>query len=124
MRVSGGSVVLAMNTHGSSTRIFCGREPFWRDVRFWYQHLSFSPKSKTISYALPLTLKQMTPQDEGVEQPPTFTLKDEECQNLIDELWRVGFRPSEGSGSAGSLAATERHLADMRHLVFKTKPTT
>jgi hypothetical protein len=28
-----------------------------------------------------------------------------------------GIRTSEGSGSAGSLAATERHLADMRAIV-------
>jgi len=36
----------------------------------------------------------------------------------MDELWQCGLRPSEGSGSAGSLAATERHLADMRKLAF------
>lgn len=102
--------------------IFCGREPFWREVRFWIRHTTFSPEGNQVSYALPLTLKQRTPADEGVEAFPVFSLRDEQAQNLIDELWRVGFRPSEGSGSAGSLAATERHLADMRHLVFKTKP--
>lgn len=45
----------------------------------------------------------------------------EDAQRLMDELWGVGLRPSEGSGSAGSLAATERHLADMRALVFDGK---
>lgn len=40
------------------------------------------------------------------------------AQMLMDELWRCGLRPTEGTGSAGSLAATERHLADMRRLVF------
>src|SRR6478752_1525327 len=112
-----------MNTHGHIREIFLGREPFWRDVKFYFRHVSFSPDHSTVSYALPLTLKQLTPADEGVEQQPMFSIKDEECQHLMDELWRVGFRPSEGSGSAGSLAATERHLADMRHLVFKTTPT-
>ena len=38
--------------------------------------------------------------------------------SLIDELWSAGLRPSEGTGSAGSLAATERHLADMRAFAF------
>lgn len=32
----------------------------------------------------------------------------------MDELWTCGLRPSEGTGSAGSLAATERHLKDMQ----------
>lgn len=41
------------------------------------------------------------------------------AQDLIDQLWQAGLRPTEGSGSAGSLAATERHLEDMRTLVFK-----
>lgn len=40
-------------------------------------------------------------------------------QALMDELWRCDIRPSEGSGSAGSLAATERHLKDMQRLVFE-----
>ena len=36
----------------------------------------------------------------------------------MDELWRCGLRPSEGTGSAGSLAATERHLKDMQAIAF------
>jgi hypothetical protein len=37
----------------------------------------------------------------------------------MDQLWQCGLRPSEGTGSAGSLAATQRHLEDMRALVFQ-----
>jgi hypothetical protein len=33
-------------------------------------------------------------------------------------LWNCGLRPTEGSGSAGSLAATQRHLDDMRTVAF------
>jgi hypothetical protein len=44
------------------------------------------------------------------------------AQSLVDQLWQAGIMPSQGSGSAGSLAATERHLEDMRSLVFKTEP--
>jgi len=59
-----------------------------------------------------------------IEEPfgtrPAFAMSRDDCQELMDELWRVGIRPSEGTGSAGSLAATERHLADLRALVFKT----
>jgi len=53
---------------------------------------------------------------------PFLSLEPEAAQNLMDELWNAGLRPTEGTGSAGSLAATERHLADMRALVFKTEP--
>lgn len=49
---------------------------------------------------------------------PMLKLRQEAAQRLMDELWRAGLRPSEGSGSAGSLAATERHLADMKAIAF------
>ncbi len=57
----------------------------------------------------------------GEEVPPTLTLNPTAAQELMDGLWRCGFRPSEGTGSAGALAATERHLQDMRELVFRNK---
>jgi hypothetical protein len=54
------------------------------------------------------------------EVPPWFLrIGDLEAQALMDRLWTAGFRPTEGSGSAGALAATERHLVDMRRMVFK-----
>lgn len=49
---------------------------------------------------------------------PSFSLHPEQAQALMDQLWTCGLRPSEGSGSAGSLAATERHLEDMRKLAM------
>jgi hypothetical protein len=56
---------------------------------------------------------------EGMWAPsPTLRLHEGDAQALMDELWRCGLRPSEGTGSAGSLAATERHLEDMRKLAL------
>lgn len=52
---------------------------------------------------------------------PFAQFKTTEAQELMDSLWQCGLRPSEGSGSAGALAATQRHLDDMRTLVFKEK---
>lgn len=49
---------------------------------------------------------------------PAFTLKEEEAQGLMDELWNAGIRPTEGAGSAGSMAATQAHLADIRRIAF------
>lgn len=56
--------------------------------------------------------------EEFAVPPVAFRLSDLEAQALMDRLWKVGLRPTEGSGSAGSLAATERHLKDMQKLVF------
>jgi len=56
--------------------------------------------------------------DEGTEPPIALQLHYDQAQDLMDKLWDVGLRPTEGSGRTGALAATERHLADMQRLVF------
>lgn len=55
---------------------------------------------------------------EGAKRPPSLELTMQAAQTLMDDLWQAGLRPTEGTGSAGSLAATERHLQDMQRLVF------
>lgn len=69
------------------------------------------------SIAKPVTME--TVPDHALISEPTFTLKPKEAQQLMDDLWQCGYRPSEGAGSAGSLKATQYHLEDMRRLVFK-----
>lgn len=49
---------------------------------------------------------------------PVATLQTQMAQALMDQLWSCGIRPTEGTGSAGSLAATERHLKDMQRISF------
>lgn len=56
--------------------------------------------------------------DMGVFADPMLKLEQEDAQLLMDELWQAGLRPSEGTGSAGSLAATERHLKDMQAIAM------
>lgn len=51
------------------------------------------------------------------DAPIQLTL--DEAQVLMDDLWNAGLRPTEGTGSAGSLRATERHLDDMRKIASK-----
>ena len=50
---------------------------------------------------------------------PFATISIDEAQNIMDELWQCGIRPSEGTGSAGSLKATQDHLSDMQKIAFK-----
>jgi hypothetical protein len=53
-----------------------------------------------------------------VRPEPIGTMTPTEAQQLMDNLWQCGFRPTEGKGSAGQLAATDRHLQDMRAIAF------
>ncbi len=48
----------------------------------------------------------------------TFHVSDEAAQALLDDLWAAGYRPSNGNGHEGQLAATKDHLADMRKIAF------
>jgi hypothetical protein len=70
------------------------------------------------SIAEPLIMRHQKTAGEIIE--PTFELDMNEAQALMDDLWHCGLRPTEGTGSAGALAATQKHLEDMRTLVFKT----
>lgn len=49
---------------------------------------------------------------------PFLRLDVQTAQQLMDELWQCGLRPTEGTGSAGSLAATQAHLKDMRAIAM------
>lgn len=61
----------------------------------------------------------MTKQEHhGAMISPAVRLRPNEAQALMDDLWACGIRPSEGTGSAGALKATQYHLEDMRRLVF------
>jgi hypothetical protein len=60
------------------------------------------------------------PKPDSSDPTPIFcTLKEEGAQRLMDDLWNCGVRPTEGAGSAGAMAATQKHLDDMRKLVFE-----
>lgn len=94
-------------------KVRCQREP-WRDgVELM---VVVGRPNGGISVAEPLTMRNVEPGEHFGE--PTMRLHNDEAQILIDELWRCGLRPSEGTGSAGSLAATERHLKDMQSIAM------
>lgn len=55
---------------------------------------------------------------DGLPADPAVRLSREQAQQLMDGLWDCGIRPTQGSGSAGSLAATQKHLEDMRAIAL------
>jgi len=74
-----------------------------------------------IAIAEPIKMKTYSIKDLNMRniEFPALVLDKTKAQQLMDDLWTCGLRPSEGTGSAGALAAVTRHLEDMRTLVFK-----
>ena len=111
------------NTHFKKTVFFITRHPFGDGVGL---HLMLRERGEVNqnSVATGIEFRRLSEGEDGIAPNPILRLQNAEAQQLMDELWQAGFRPSEGTGSAGALAATQRHLEDMRALVFKTtKPT-
>lgn len=99
-------------------KIFITREAVWGDMFA----VRMGVETSNGNWAIAQNVDFKVEEQEGTETRPAMMLTRDDAQAFMDELWNVGVRPSEGTGSAGSLAATERHLADMRALVFKTPP--
>ena len=68
--------------------------------------------------AEPIVMKKREP---GIMLEPSISISRETAQTLMDDLWNCGLRPTEGTGSAGALAATQNHLKDMQRLVFEPR---
>lgn len=62
---------------------------------------------------------QWEPISDNAEMKTLLTLRVEQAQVLMDDLWNAGIRPTEGAGSAGAMRAAERHIQDLRAVAFK-----
>ena len=86
----------------------------------WSDGISLYMRQRTVGrgsqIAQPIVF---TPHNPVMVAEPMMRLAIQQAQQFMDELWQCGLRPTEGTGSAGSLKATERHLEDMRKIVFK-----
>lgn len=99
---------------GSRLRIQAERRP-WMD-KVEVHIVADSVDDGPLYAAQALTFVKV--EEGAMREEPAMSLRPAEAQLLMDELWRAGLRPTEGTGSAGSLAATERHLADMRNIAM------
>lgn len=57
--------------------------------------------------------------EDGVVKEPSFKLNREQLQAFANALNEMGMNPQK-EYTDGKLEATEKHLEDMRQLVFKT----
>lgn len=103
-----------MNT--PTTKIFLSRDRMWGDTFAVRIGRKFGDSER---WAVAQKVEFRVLDSNAVETEPCISLSRDDAQAFMDELWSAGLRPTEGAGSAGSLAATERHLQDMRTLVFK-----
>lgn len=72
-------------------------------------------KNTGVSMATNITFSKHIPETLAA---PITELREDEAQELLEELWKAGFRPKE-IGTVGQLASVRYHLEDMRKLVFK-----
>jgi len=94
-------------------RIKAARSPWGEDIQLLIcqggQH------GRPLSVAT--TMKMWEPPPDVIVEP-TCRMGLNDVQELMDALWQCALRPSEGTGSAGALAATQKHLEDMRAIAL------
>lgn len=96
-------------------RVF--KEPYrGRGMALWIEDVD----GQTVGVAEPIVFRKLDSSEIWKQNDcPPLTICPEAGQKLMDDLWDCGLRPSEGAGSAGQLAATQKHLGDMRKIVEK-----
>lgn len=103
----------------SQTILHLTRETWSRSIAV---HIGLRHADGSLAIAKPLTL-EVHPPDQALPDVPAFQLDDTAAQDLIDELWHLGIRPSEGHGSTGQLAAVEKHRDHLTRLLDQTLST-
>lgn len=63
----------------------------------------------------PLSFQPLEPY---IETPRSLALRSRHAQQLMDDLYAAGIRPTEGKGSIGAVTAQEKHLQDLRGILF------
>ena len=66
----------------------------------------------------PLKLVPVEPGDVSGWTEPTVVLDREMTQQLMNDLWRLGFRPHNVENAASQVVAIQAHLQDMRNIAF------
>lgn len=97
-------------------KFFLERVNFGRRINF--HMLMEDAHGDKRSVAQPVVFQTLSENTAEMGQP-LMQLALPDAQNLIDELWTVGLRPSQGHATEGQQGATTKHLEDMRAMVAK-----
>ncbi len=96
------------------TRFFLQSANYGRG--FEMRAVSLNAQGEVASEAMPAVYRDV--EAGAVWSAPFATITKDSAQNLMDELWALGVRPERGEMSVGQVAATDRHLHDMRAIAF------
>jgi hypothetical protein len=99
-------------------KAFYAQAPIWSDtIQLGIGERTFDGSRSRLTAVLD-SVQMRAVKDGEYVGTPTLELTPDEARGLMDALWQAGVRPSNGTGNAGQLGATEKHLEDMRRLVF------
>lgn len=90
------------------------------EIRYGWSEPAREGEVRTYLHAAePIQFKSWKPGE--FPEEPMMRLHHREAkdamQHLLDQLWELGYRPTD-IGTAGHLAATAKHLEDMRTIAF------
>jgi len=94
-------------------RIRVHRDPCWDGYPMYWLERS---NGKTELLQDDLTKREL--EDYEMYQRATAILSHDAVVELMNSLWAAGIRPDDSNTTAGQISATEKHLDDMRKIVF------
>ena len=94
-------------------KLYAQASPWRRTIEFLL--MEKYPGENKVSVATEIVME--TKDKSHYALAPLFSLSIDNAQELMDNLWQCGLRPTEGTGSAGSLKATQDHLKDLQSFV-------
>ena len=88
----------------------------WGQYNIWMKDTS----GRRVAYAQPITMYVPPPEEEGITKSPFMVLDSDAAQNLLDQLYEAGVRPSHGVDKGDVILAKDEHIKDLRTLVFSS----
>lgn len=95
---------------------YIGSNPMMNGFSFYLR--TREPYGERFSMALPLVMEEKEPEEAAYVQDPFMTISREMTQELMNELWRNGFRPDKYEADTGALEQARFHLDDLRTILF------
>lgn len=90
-------------------KLLVERRPWTRDISL----LLMSEDRRLVANKVVLEQRE-----DGDACEPTFRMTPHDAQELFDQLWSCGLRPTNAGTVSGELTSTRLHLDDMRRIVF------
>lgn len=91
---------------------YLGNLPFVPLNVVLFEHLPLQP-DEPVGVVTNMELRKVTA-NSIVE--PSFCMAPDHAQELMDQLWACGLRPTAGIGQAGAMEAVQAHLKDLQEI--------